>query len=137
MKQYIQLSLLALLIVLLYQVPDFLQGFAASGLGKLLLIGATGIILNKFGKLSGLLAGLVVIVLFHKVREGMEFKLPSVSLKIGGDGKEGYTNIKQWSNKLNLYEVSTQNQVDNDGDHKFNAERATVAASKQSNEVTN
>ena len=73
MKTYVELSLVALLIALLYQPPQSLTFFAKSVLGKAALIILTIMIASQFGVNAGLLSALITIVLLNNNKEGFEF----------------------------------------------------------------
>ena len=65
MKTYVELSLVAVLIVLLYQPPTAVIDFAKSGLGKAFLIIAIVAISHQFGMNAGLLSAIIGFVLLN------------------------------------------------------------------------
>ena len=73
MKTYVELSLVAVLIVLLYQPPLPVIDFAKSGIGKAILIISIVAISHQFGMNAGLLAAIIGVVLLNNqgtVKEG-------------------------------------------------------------------
>ena len=73
MKTYVELSLVAVLIVLLYQPPLPIIDFAKSGIGKAILIISIVAISHKFGMNAGLLSAIIGVVLLNhqgSIREG-------------------------------------------------------------------
>ena len=65
MKTYVELSLVAVLIVLLYQPPTAVIDFAKSGLGKAVLIISIVAISHQFGMNAGLLSAIIGVVLLN------------------------------------------------------------------------
>ena len=83
MKTYVELSLVAVLIVLLYQPPTAITDFAKSGLGKAILIIMIVAISHQFGMNAGLLSAIIGVVLLNNpgtIKEGAE--------GIGGPGAD-------------------------------------------------
>ena len=78
MKTYIELSLVAILIVLLYQPPVSVTLFAKSVLGKALLIIAIVVVSHQFGMNAGLLTAIIVVVLLNHTVEGTDDTLTAV-----------------------------------------------------------
>ena len=73
MKTYVELSLVAVLIVLLYQPPTAVIDFAKSGLGKAVLIISIVAISHQFGMNAGLLSAIIGVVLLNHhgtIKEG-------------------------------------------------------------------
>jgi len=73
MKTYVELSLVAVLIVLLYQPPTAVTDFAKSGLGKAILIIMIVAISHQFGMNAGLLSAIIGVVLLNNpgtIKEG-------------------------------------------------------------------
>ena len=73
MKTYVELSLVAVLIVLLYQPPTAITDFAKSGLGKAILIIMIVAISHQFGMNAGLLSAIIGVVLLNNpgtIKEG-------------------------------------------------------------------
>ena len=79
MKTYIELSLVAILIVLLYQPPISVTLFAKSVLGKALLIIAIVVASHFFGMNAGLLTSIIVVVLLNHTAEGFDATLSAAS----------------------------------------------------------
>ena len=67
-----ELILVAILLVLLYEKPEFLVRFSNSTLGKILTIIAVILISQSCGLTAGILSVLIVIVLRHTWLEGFE-----------------------------------------------------------------
>lgn len=65
MKTYVELSLVAVLIVLLYKPPTAVTDFAKSGLGKAILIIMIVAISHQFGMNAGLLSAIIGVVLLN------------------------------------------------------------------------
>ena len=75
MKTYVELSLVAVLIVLLYQPPTAITDFAKSGLGKAILIIMIVAISHQFGMNAGLLSAIIGVVLLNNpgtIKEGAD-----------------------------------------------------------------
>ena len=73
MKTYVELSLVAVLIVLLYQPPTAVIDFSKSGLGKAVLIISIVAISHQFGMNAGLLSAIIGVVLLNHhgtIKEG-------------------------------------------------------------------
>jgi len=82
MKTYVELSLVAVLIVLLYQPPTAVIDFAKSGLGKAILIIAIVTISHQFGMNAGLLSAIIGVVLLNHhgtIKEGADGSDPTAS----------------------------------------------------------
>ncbi len=84
MKQYVDLSLLALLIIFMYETPSFLNDIVNNTLGKLALLGGVIFLLYKFGNTSGILAALIFIILIHRKQEG--FSITIAATREGATG---------------------------------------------------
>jgi hypothetical protein len=72
MKTYVELSLVAVLIALLYQPSNSVTLFAKSVLGKAALIIAIVVISHQFGMNAGLLTAIIAVVLLNHTIEGNE-----------------------------------------------------------------
>jgi hypothetical protein len=70
MKYYVEIILVALLLGLLYEKPEFLVRFSNSTLGKLLTVVLIVLISQSSGLNAGLLSALIVIVLRQTWIEG-------------------------------------------------------------------
>lgn len=96
MKNYIELILTAIIVVLMIDIPTFLEEMADNSLGKLLLLSAVGFLLCYFGKNAGILAAIIVVIILYKTKEGFtegyELKLGDtsvISLNMGKKEKDG------------------------------------------------
>jgi hypothetical protein len=92
MKTYVELSLVAVLIALLYQPSNSVTLFAKSVLGKAALIIAIVVISHQFGMNAGLLTAIIAVVLLNHTIEGNEdLNLPANLIyckdKVGEDRK--------------------------------------------------
>ena len=72
MKLYVELFLVAVLLVLMYERPEPLVKFSNSTLGKIILVLAVLGIAHSCGMTAGVLSAFIVIVLKHTWREGLE-----------------------------------------------------------------
>lgn len=144
MRKYVQMGLISLLIVLLYQVPDFLMNLVDNTIGKLILLCLCAIVYDKYGYQTGLLAGLIVIVLLYQLQEGfINFPKMSASFTIG----EGMSNNEKFrKNKkkeafsnytLRPAGISTTNMTDQDRNFKIRSEKAKYSSTQQLNGFTN
>ena len=75
MKQYIDLCLLALLIIFMYDTPNFLNEVVNNTLGKVVCISVIMFLLYQFGNTTGILAALIYILVLHKNQEGFEISI--------------------------------------------------------------
>ena len=80
MKNYIELILSAVIVVLLIDVPTFLEEMSDNSLGKLLLLSMVGFLLCYFGKNAGILAAIIVVIVLYKTKEGFT---EGYELKVG------------------------------------------------------
>jgi len=144
MKKYVQMGLISLLIVLLYQVPDFLMNLIDNTIGKLILLCLCAITYDKYGYQTGLLAGIVVIVLLYQLQEGF-INLPKVSASFSiGEGMSNNEKFRKNKKKeafsnytLSPSGISATNMTDQDRNFKIKSERAKFSSSQQSNGFTN
>ena len=83
MKTYVELSLVAILIVLLYKPPMSVTIFAKSVIGKVLLVLAIVGVSKQFGMNAGLLMSIVAIVLLNHSVEGLD----NIDMNCKGDPK--------------------------------------------------
>ena len=95
MKNYIELILTAIIVVLMIDVPTFLEEMVDNSLGKLLLLSVVGFLLCYFGKNAGILSAIIVVIILYKTKEGFtegyELKLGDtsvISLNMGKKEKE-------------------------------------------------
>lgn len=146
MKRYVELGLVALLAVLVYEKPSFLLTATHSTLGKIILIILVGLLSKQFGLNAGLLAAIIMIVLLETNREGLESKSDLEEEEDHGSkddtvkGKEastveGYDNINHPLHPKTV--MSGTDQIGLDRQFKLNAEYAKNAASQQPNGCTN
>jgi len=122
MKTYIELSLTALLAVLIYEKPKSLIYFAHHTLGKLVLIGMVFIMAKYYGINAGIITSLITIVLFEHIRE--DFKNAKKSQK------EGFAMINGKKESLN-YEISKTDILGLDRDLKMTAIRSFNSSSQE------
>ena len=80
MKNYIELILSAVIVVLLIDVPTFLEEMSDNSLCKLLLLSMVGFLLCYFGKNAGILAAIIVVIVLYKTKEGFT---EGYELKVG------------------------------------------------------
>lgn len=104
MKQYVDLSLLALLIIFMYETPSFLNDIVNNTLGKLALLGGVIFLLYKFGNTSGILAALIFIILIHKKQEGFSITIAAT--------REGATGSKKKKKKAKKEPLSNSSDDD-------------------------
>jgi len=71
MKFSMELVLVALLLVLIYEKPPQLVAFSSTTLGKAVLIGVSVLISRNFGLNAGILAAVAIILLFEAKHEGL------------------------------------------------------------------
>lgn len=95
MKNYIELILTAIIVILWVDVPIFLEEMVDSSLGKLLLMSSVAFLLCYFGKNAGILAAIIVMIILYKTKEGFsegyELKVGDtsvISLNMGKKEKE-------------------------------------------------
>ena len=155
MKLYVELFLVAVLLVLMYEKPEPLVKFSNSTLGKIISVLAVLGIAHSCGMTAGVLSAFIVIVLKHTWREGLEnsvkkpsSKKPSKKKKATMEGvakssttQTGQTN-KQCSTNLDCSSVQKckngicvtgTDQVGLDRQMKSSAETNTLAATSQEN----
>jgi len=92
MKLQIQLTLILVLVVLMYYTPLFLTDIARSPLGKLILISGVLGLSYKYGRNTGIISALIVLLLLHNYYEGLENK---------NDAKQTDKNLDDTSIKTN------------------------------------
>lgn len=71
---YLELALIVLLVVLMYQKSNFLNNITSHPLAKIVLLSGVVAITHFYGRNAGIISGLIVILLFHNLFEGMENK---------------------------------------------------------------
>ena len=72
MKTYVELSLVALLILVLYNPVFFHNIIAKNMITKLLLVVSIVVMAQYFGMGSGLLMGIIAVVIMHNAVEGLD-----------------------------------------------------------------
>ena len=73
-QRYIELSLVILLVVLMYQNSHFLNNLVAHPLAKLVLLVVVVVITHLYGRNAGIILSLILLLLLHTSFEGMENK---------------------------------------------------------------
>ena len=71
---YLELALVVLLVVLMYQKSHFLNNFVVHPLAKLVLLVAVVAMTHYYGRNAGIISGLIALLLLHNMFEGMESK---------------------------------------------------------------
>ena len=121
MTQYIEFVLLGILLVLVYQKPNFLENIVNNKLSIILLLLLNGYIAKTYGITSGIIMAVIIIVLL--------------------ENKEGFYNMKEgFVPKIQVWKPASFTgpcQLDLDRQIKENGERASMEATKQLNEHTN
>lgn len=117
-KKYIEIILLIILIVCLYNGEcELLADMMGNNLGKLFMLGLVILILGAFGKTAGVLAAFVYIFILHQHRrEGFE-EGASLDIKLGDDDDK-----KKKKKKENFTEgaaLSIKVGEDEDEDEEF------------------
>ena len=112
MKNYIELSLVAILIALLYQPPTAITHFVKSGLGKSALLVLVVVISHLFGMNSGLLAAIIAVVLLNNVNENFE------GMEGINEGYEESLDYESGDEESNDDESGDEESNDDDTDNK-------------------
>lgn len=105
-KLYLELALVVLLVVLMYQKSNFLNNVVSHPLAKLALLGSVVAISHLYGRNAGLISALILILLFHNVFEGNQ-NMNDKSSDKSNDNQEKTDDDKESSN---------DNDETNDGD---------------------
>ena len=131
----VELILIAILLLFLYEKPKFLGVFAHSTLGKIVMVLILVGIAKTRGLVGGILAAFVMVLLLHTYKEGFD----SLSTK---PKKKKKSQIKVAPKKKckpgdKGCQLSSTNRVDTENFLNRSAVEATLAASKQSNDQTN
>lgn len=129
----VELFLIAILLLFLYEKPKFLGDFAHSTLGKIVMVLVIVGIAKTRGLVGGVLAALVMVLLLHTYKEGLTGNSNKKKKKPGC--KPGDKKCKK-SSKDHPKESHT-NRMDNENFLNRSAVEATISASKQFNEQTN
>ena len=127
-----QIVLLALLIIFMYETPSFLNDIVNNTLGKLVLLGAVIFLLYKFGNTSGILAALIFIILIHKRQEGF-----SITIAATREGATGGKKKKQKKGDTKSLDASTNKQSEEKKEEeKSTTEEETTETTKETTETT-
>jgi hypothetical protein len=121
MENYIEIILLALLVILVYKKPEFLQNINENKIILACLILLNAYILKTVGMSAGIIMALINIVLLDTKENFC-------------DSKEGFTP------KIQVWKPATFTGpcvVDLDRDIKVKGERATIESSEQLDQHTN
>lgn len=127
MKNYIELILAATIVVLLIEIPAFLQEMAQSSLGKILLLSSVAFLLCHFGKNAGILASVVVILILYKTKEGfiagfttpeINISLPSMSVGSPTDDASCLVKAKKDGTKMDKWDAEKKACVEGMSGHK-------------------
>lgn len=158
MKNYTNLILLSLLVVLFYKTPDFLVDSVSTSMGKLMWIIVIVISYQMVDPVNAIILAIIMITLLHQSTvEGFE-KEKMETIKTDEDElremeekekekekKEGYSKITVKDKSCSTYEnfdgftellkklkipVTNTNTTDLDRDLKTSAERCTIQSSK-------
>jgi len=126
MKFQIELALVALLVVLLYVRSPFLNQLTSHPLAKLVLLGGVAMIAQRYGRTAGILSGLIAVLLFHNMFEGMESKKE--------DGKEG-DEEKKGDEEEEKEEGGESDEEDEDEEHQKEIEEKKIKEAMQNTEL--
>jgi hypothetical protein len=167
MKFFVELVLVAILLVLLYEKPEFLVRFSNSTLGKLLTVVLVVLISQSSGLNAGLLSALIVIVLRQTWIEGFSeqhtplhpSKFSENAIGASGDdvdtqpkniatpkadsttpkdaGKKLCGTKQKWDDNLGKCISVTDQLKVEDQIGERSSHKATLAATKQNNMQTN
>jgi len=121
MKQYVDLFLLAIFIIFLYEIPEFLNDIVNNTLGKLALLGGIVGLLYQFGMTSGILGALIFVLLIHKTKEGFEvsFGITREGMKEGAKGSMDLEKeIKAMKKKQNKMQDAMEKHNEEHGSDK-------------------
>jgi hypothetical protein len=137
MKTYVELGLVALLTVLVYEKPKFLANAANTTLGIVIMIVSVGLLAKQYGINSGLLAAIIMILLqesdgFSRIIQSGEKHYLDQS-QLHGSGEDEYVNDL----KPAKFPVTGADQIGLSRRLKTNALNATMSASQQVNGCTN
>ena len=116
MKNYIELTLLGILVVLIYKKPEYLKNVHSNKIYIILLIFLNGYISKKFGITSGIIMALITIVLLDNNEYFTDIS------------KEGFSNHKVDVKVWRPAHFTEPCQVDNDRILKRRSEMSTLRA---------
>ena len=71
MNFLVELILVAILLLFMYEKPRFLVDFANSTLGKVIMVIIVVMVAKTKGLVGGLLAALILVILLHSYKEGL------------------------------------------------------------------
>ena len=113
MKKYVNLGLLAILALLVNNCPPYLKNMSNNMMFKAAVVLSIYVVCTMYDSLSGILVGLMLIVLLHQ-------------------SNEGFTELNEDEEVLEeASPVSVQNLTDNDRKLKEQAELNKVACSSE------
>lgn len=121
MKEYFEFFLLALLIVIVYKVPDFMCNIANTKVLLLISLILNAYVLKELGITSAIIFAIILAIILN-------------NNKVTPTNMEGFTlKIQKWSPK----NFSSPCQIDLDRKMKLNSEKANIESTKQIDEHTN
>lgn len=121
MNDYFEFFLIALLIVVIYNVPEFMCNIVHVKILLLMVIILNAYILRKFGITSAITFAVILAIVINKS-------------KVSSGNMEGFTpKISKWMPS----NFSSPCQIDLDRKIKLNSEKANIESTKQLDEHTN
>lgn len=132
----VELFLIAILLLFLYEKPKFLGDFAHSTLGKIVMVLVIVGIAKTRGLVGGVLAALVMVLLLHTYKEGLTGNSNKKKKPGCAPGDKKCKKSSKHSSKHHPKKSHT-NQMDNENFLNRGAVEATISASKQFNDQTN
>ena len=123
---HLELALVILLVVLMYQKSHLLNNLVASPLAKLLLLAGVVAITHCYGRNAGIISALISLLLFHNMFEGMESK---------GDDDESSDNKESFSfdeDKSSDSDSDADSDADSDDDSKKKKSSKKKSSKKES-----
>lgn len=156
MRFLVELILVAVLLLLMYEKPRAFVDFSHSTLGKIAMLLIVVGVAKTRGLVGGLLVALVMVVLMHTYKEGLTgateaTKTDGTALECVNDkdcgacmchskcdntSGKGVCTMKYMQSPYPRRETMT-NRMDLENTVNRGSEEATIAASKQSNDQTN
>ena len=116
MKLQVQLTLILVLVILMYSQPLFLTDIARSPLGKLVLVCGVLGLSYKFGRNTGIISALIVLLLLHNFHEGLE----------NSDDTKQTENISEDTNDKNTESSNDNNEEDEEATQEKEAADKTT-----------
>ena len=154
MRFLVELILVAVLLLLMYEKPRAFVDFSHSTLGKIAMLFIVVGVAKMRGLVGGLLVALVMVVLMHTYKEGLTGA--SVATKTDGSALECVTDkdcgpcmchskcdntsgtgVCTMKYMQSPWRETMTNRMDLENTVNRGPEEATMAASKQSNDQTN